>query len=364
MNFNENGKFKILMIADAQDTDRPQNEMMALYKKAVEVCTPDLVVFAGDNTNGKWKGVNLEKTKKAIEILISPLSEKNIPFAVVFGNHDHEGGIPREKQMEMYMEYPNCMAVKGEDISGCGNYNLLLRSSDNEKNVFNLWFVDSNDYAVEGGYGYVQNDQIAWYEKTSDNLKKANNGIPLPSLLFQHIAVPEIYNLLTEVPKGTKGAVFGHGKNKEKRFVANTVLVKHGKLREAPCPPEINNGQFDSWIKQGDVLGAFFGHDHVNDFSGQLDGIWLTCCLGTGFYSYGHTHGVRTIELDENDLGSFKSETLNFQELLHRKPENPLIARFGYSEYKNKVLPAIIGSMGGLVVVTTALKLILKAMLK
>lgn len=43
--------------------------------------------------------------------------------------------------------------------------------------------------------------------KTSDALKAENGGEPMPSLLFQHIPVPEIYELLKEVPKGTDGAV-------------------------------------------------------------------------------------------------------------------------------------------------------------
>lgn len=364
MKFNKDGKFKILMVADAQDTDTPQKDTIALYKKAVLVSNPDLVVFAGDNTNGKWKGVNEEKMKGAIAHLIEPLVQKNIPFAVVFGNHDHEGGVSREKQMEMFKEYPNCLAVNGPDITGCGNYNITIKDSQNRKAVFNLWFIDSNDYAKEGGYAYVQKDQIAWYEKTSNELKKTNEGKPLPSLLFQHIAVPEVYDLLLEVPKGTKGAVWGHGKNKGKRFVVNPNLVKQGKLRESPCSPEINNGQFASWEKQGDIVGAFFGHDHVNDFSGKVGGIWLTCCIGTGFYSYGNTHGVRTIELDENDLSGFKSDILYFEDLLNRKPRNPIVARHGYWEFKNRVVPAVLGATGALAVLGIAVKLLVKYLVK
>lgn len=364
MKFRENGKFKILMIADAQDTDTPQEDTTALYQKALAVSDPDLVVFVGDNTNGNWKGVNEEKMRTAISHLIKPLERKNTPFAVVFGNHDHEGGVSRETQMEMFNQYSNCLAVKGPDITGCGNYNLTIKGSCNEKDVFNLWFIDSNDYAKEGGYAYVQKDQIEWYEKTSNELKKTNNGIPLPSLLFQHIAVPEVYDLLLEVPKGTKSSVWGHGKNKGKRFVVNPKLVTQGKLREAPCSPEINNGQFSSWEKQGDIVGAFFGHDHVNDFSGKVREIWLTCCVGTGFYSYGNTHGMRTIELDENNLSCFKSDILYFEDLLNRKPRNPIVARHGYWEYKHRAIPAILGTVGVLVGLSVALKFVVKFLVK
>ena len=46
-------------------------------------------------------------------------------------------------------------------------------------------------------------------------------------------------------------------------------------LGEGPCPPDVNNGQFTSWVKTGDVIGAVFGHDHINDFVGDVDGIKL-----------------------------------------------------------------------------------------
>lgn len=61
---------------------------------------------------------------------------------------------------------PGCLASEGEAMTGCGNYNLPIKSSDGAKNVFNLWFIDSGTYDKEnGGYAHVAEDQLAWYKK-------------------------------------------------------------------------------------------------------------------------------------------------------------------------------------------------------
>ncbi len=73
LKFNENGEFKILAVADTQDTDEPQQEMLDILNTTLDDVQPDLVVFLGDNTAGWWKGVTKEKTATAIRKLIAPV---------------------------------------------------------------------------------------------------------------------------------------------------------------------------------------------------------------------------------------------------------------------------------------------------
>lgn len=364
LQFNENGKFKILILSDVQDTDEIQKDTYDLMIAALDTTQPDFVILLGDNIAGWWKNVNEEKVRKAIDNVAAPLNERKIPFALVFGNHDHESGVTREAQMEMYQQYEYCMAVEGPDVSGCGNYNLLIKNSAGDKDVFNLWFFDSHSQAEEedGGYGYVKPDQVAWYEETASALTAANGGTPIPAFVFQHIVVPEVYQLFDEVPKGTKGAVRGHGKRSDKWYAASDKVVS-GEMREGPCCSNVENNQFSSWKAQGDVIGAFFGHDHINDYSGKVDDIWLTNTLGTTFYSYGNTHGVRTIELDENDLENFQSESILFEDLVDHKPMNFYVANHGYYEFMHKLVPGIAGAVGGLAVLVAA-GLVIKKIIK
>lgn len=360
-----NGKFKILVLSDVQDTDTPQKETTALVNAAIDRAEPDFIVLLGDNTAGWWKGVDKAQTEAAIDAVAKPIDDRGIPFALVFGNHDHEGlcdennGMTEEEAKEFILArfriYKNCLAVEGEELTGVGNYNLPILNSAGDKAVFNLWFLDSNPYAPEeegGGYGYVHEDQTAWYQRTADALKAENGGEPLPSLLFQHIIVPEAYEMFHTVKFGTKGAVRGNSSFHDKWFTVNPEYVYEGELNEGPCSPNTNHGQFDSWLTQGDIIGAFFGHDHVNDFAGIYKGIHLVACPAVTFYSYGNHRGVRTITLDEADLTKFESEILSFDELTGLKVYNLYKKNHGYIEYKNNFLPAFFGGLGVAAVLT------------
>lgn len=359
------GKFKILILSDVQDTNTQQKETTALMNAAIDQTDPDFIVLLGDNTAGWWKGVDKAQTEAAVDAVAKPIDDRGIPFALVFGNHDHEGlcsdenGMTEEEAKEFilacFQKYKTCLAVEGEELTGVGTYNLPILSSDGTKNVFNLWFMDSNPYTPEeegGGYGYVHEDQTAWYQKTSDALKAENGGKPLPSLVFQHIIVPEAYEMFHTVTRGTKGAVRGHGSYSDRYFTANSAYIYEGALNEGPCPPDVNHGQFDSWLAQGDVIGAFFGHDHVNDFAGIYKGIHLVACPAVTFYSYGNHRGVRTVTLDESDLTKFNSEILSFDELTDLKVYNLYKKNHGYYEYRDIFLPCLFGGVAAITVLT------------
>lgn len=216
------------------------------------------------------------------------------------------------------MEYPNCRSnLNDADIYGCGNCNLTVKSSDGSRDAFGIWLVDSNDYLRdEKGalrYDCVHPDQIEWFEKRSEELKKANAGKPLPSILFQHMPVQQEYDLLKETDIDGENTATEDGK----RYTFDESLIS-GRFREMPCPPDRNAShreQFESWKKTGGVLAAFFGHDHVNDFHINVDGIDLYQTIGAGFFTYGKEHGGRLIILDENEPESIKTEVLEVERL-------------------------------------------------
>lgn len=326
LKFNSDGKFKIMMMNDTQDTDRTAKDTVKLIENSLDKEKPDLVVFVGDNIAGFWLGVNEQKVKKAIDNIVAPVNNRNIPFAIVFGNHDQQCGISKEKQMEMYMSYQNCLAVdEGSEVSNCGTYNLLIKDSKNEKNIFNIWMIDSGTGALFGGYDGVNPDQVAWFEKTSEKLKSENGGKALPSLLFQHVPVLEMYDLFTVVPKGTENSIHGYRTKSNNYYILNPKAAT-GKLLEAPCTPDKNSGEFTAWVKQGGILGAYFGHDHVNDLKGTLNGIDLGYTPGAGFHMYGNGvyRGVRTFELDESNLQNYKTEVRYYKDLVSAKAETTI----------------------------------------
>ena len=207
LQFDDNGEFRILIVADTQDTARPQEATLRLLNAELDAADADLVVFTGDQIHGP--SVRTTKAmEKALDAILAPVAERGIPFAAVFGNHDDEGGVSKETQLAIYQSYPGCLMSAGpDDITGCGNYNLLVWSSDGSRPVCNLWFLDSGTYGEKGvsKYARVEQDQIDWYTSTAAALEE-QYGETLPAYLFQHIIVPEIYDLLTEVPASEKKA--------------------------------------------------------------------------------------------------------------------------------------------------------------
>lgn len=342
---SENNTFKILAVADLQDTDKPQPETMDILENAVAAAAPDFIVFLGDNTAGDFAGADRESTKAALYKAFGGVNEKQIPFAPVFGNHDHEGLTNKRNRMSeteakefilgVCREFEYCLAARGSCKNSVGNYCLPVFDKTGEKAVFNMYFMDSGSYDENGGYGRADEEQLCWYEKTAAEFKRQNGGNVLPALLFQHIPVPEVYRLFKEsriyIPKSVRGQTKLY-----KNFYRKSPAVLQGGVYEAPCCADVHHRQFESWKAAGDIAGAFFGHDHVNDYMGKVDGIFLTAVPAAGYYSYGNRHGVRTITVSADRPFSFESEIIYADTLLPYKVKPRYKARHGYYEYSQR----------------------------
>lgn len=301
LRFGADGKFKIIVFADCQDVASPDSRMISFMGKALDYENPDLVVFTGDNVV-----VSSESDFRAgAAALLQPVISRNIPYAYTYGNHDAEH-LSKQFQYSVYKSLGNCLTYNADDsIYGYGNCNLPILCSDSDDIAFNLWIIDSNMY--DGGdYDNVHQDQLDWFLRT-DAALEASQGHKVNSLVFQHIALPEIYNCLTEATLGTKSYM---GKRYKKQLNSNA----HGYLGEFPCPPAVNSGEFDVLKSRGDVLGVVTGHDHSNSFVGTWQGIDFIQMPGMTFHSYGDTkaRGYGIIELDERNTSTYTSSTLKY----------------------------------------------------
>lgn len=331
LKFSADGKFRILHLTDIHDVEPemdddenreiPENrdkETINVIEKLVEKTKPDLVVFGGDNISGYWEEFTYDLVVSTIRKITAPIRERNIPLCVVFGNHDGEEGFHTEFQMMQYMEYPNCRSnLNDADVYGCGNCCVTIKNSSGDKDAFAIWLIDSNDYQrnSQGGLSYdcVHDDQIEWFEKKSEELKAANSGKPLPSILFQHMPVQQMCDGAKEVAENEDYTFSRDGK-----YYKFGHEIIEGRIREYPCPPCLENDhrdQFESWKKTENIVAAFFGHDHVNDFHIKIDGIDLYQTLGAGYFTYGAERGGRLIIIDENDPGNIYSESLEVERI-------------------------------------------------
>ncbi len=120
-------------------------------------------------------------------------------------------------------------------------------------------------------------------------------------------------------------------------------------LEEAPCPPVSSNGQFAAWREAGDVIAAFFGHDHVNSFTACLDGIRLTACPGATWTSYnsGSQRGVRIIEIDQDHIagGRYETYAVRFKDLCPSGFPASIRRYFGSSHMWEMEIPALLAAL-------------------
>lgn len=269
------GKLKIVQLTDIHWD--PQSKNCAQTAQTIEAVLalekPDIAMLTGDVVTEKpgpegWKAI------------IALLEKAQVPFTVMMGNHDAEV-MPKKEIYDLLTQSPYFIGEKGpETIHGCGNYVVPVYGADHKTTKALLYCIDSNDYPESKDYGtydWIHFDQVAWYRQTSARFTKENGGNPLPALAFFHIALPEY------------DAIPNNG----------TML---GEKNEGSGASKINSGLFASFIEMGDVMGAFVGHDHDNDFIGTHYQIALAYGRVTGTDAYGDLErGMRVIELKENE---------------------------------------------------------------
>ena len=321
LKFDKNGEFKIFNICDMQD-DYPMNEtIVAFIKDMIKMHNPDIVVLGGDNTTAS-KETKAEAVKEICNIFV----ETETYFTFVFGNHDDEQGVSREELFALYKLYGGkyCLAYDAvPELTGVGTHNLTVKSSDGSKIAYNLYMFDSNSYAYDDagnrlGYDAVHTDQIGWYKNTSAVLKAANGGETIKAMAFQHIIVQEInemmfYDFPIAIGEATRN--YESGSYTYLPFVHN---IKDGFLLEAPCPGYYNYGQFDAFVETGDVVAVFSGHDHLNSFTVEKDGVDIVNTPGCTFGSYGDpaTRGIRMLTINEADTSVYESEMLTLSDYI------------------------------------------------
>ena len=315
LQFGKDGKFQILVLADVQDNNPVNEDTLQYIREALDTVKPDLVIFNGDN-------ITIDD-KAAYDQLMQPLVERGQKFTFVFGNHDVEDrSFTHEDILEIYQSYEGCLAYDADPaLHGCATHNLPILSSDGTKVAFNLWMFDSGDYIdsgeYEGEYDCVRADQIEWYKNESIRLEKENGG-KVPSMAFQHIITEEgVAAILPEIPSflSALGRAFSNGNAYS--FVPVFTRIKSGFIFEPPCPSPDNEGQWDAFVERGDVLGCVFGHDHVNSFIAEYNGVDAIMVPGITSESYKDDmlRGGRIITIDENDPWNYETEMLHFHAL-------------------------------------------------
>ncbi|XP_010536887.1 PREDICTED: probable inactive purple acid phosphatase 28 [Tarenaya hassleriana] len=320
LRFRHDGTFKILQVADmhygmgaitrCRDVLGTEFEYCSdlnttlFLRRMIEAERPDLIAFTGDNIFGASTTDAAESLLQAI----GPAIDFGIPWAAVLGNHDQESTLTREELMTFLslMDYSvSQINPPAEDssnpardafrsIDGFGNYRLRVHGAPGSvlanSSVFDLFFLDSGDRETFQGvrtYGWIKDSQLLWLRNSSQEDRGQASGNLLgsggffsgkpPALAFFHIPIPEVRQLWY------------------KPFV--------GQFQEGVACSTVNSGVLQTLVSMGNVKATFIGHDHTNDFCGNLNGVWFCYGGGFGYHGYGRAGWHRRARVIQAELG-------------------------------------------------------------
>lgn len=279
--------FKILQLTDIHMSDKDDQDlhfafMDKLITEANAAHDVDFMVVTGDLFTFASRGTAIK--------LFKFLDSYGIKWSVVFGNHDEQTYFPVDWMTSYLNNFgSNCIFKDLQDDKVQGNCNFAINVMDGATIKKQLILMDSNRYYFGSymGYDYFKQDQIDWYSDLVDYTTSQNGGTKVDSLMFYHIPLFEInvaYDEGTRIYDGPKGS--GDGK------------------REDCCPPKENSGFFDKIKAKGSTKGMFFGHDHINTFETDYQGVKF--CYGIKstdrIYYNDDLLGYQTITLDGDQI--------------------------------------------------------------
>lgn len=298
----EDTAFTVLQVTDPHILNNAKKDAKAFktITAMVETAKPDMIMVTGDITSEK-------ENYTAFKTFCTFMEKFQIPWGFVFGNHEgldikYEPGevsdpekIANRETLSNYLEsLEYCIYERGDETAdGMGNYTYTVRGADNQA-IMSLIMMDSHSYdEVNGGYDHFYDNQIVWYENTVKQIAKAENGDEskvVPSLAFFHVPMQEYMTAYDEA-KGTDNRVWGF------------------KFPKEDGTPAVDDQMFEKMVEMGSTKGCFAGHDHMNNFSVNYNGIRLTYGLSCDHNIYVVPFRGGTLINIKND-GTFTTQSL------------------------------------------------------
>ncbi len=332
ISFKPSGTLRIMQVSDTQDMKYVRSAMVKMLNTAYDKLKPDLVVFTGDNILGNHlldarfgnrqiasgKAATLKIMKESIHHICAPLEERKIPFAMIYGNHDDMNLVSKDEQADIYRSYSMCLPMNTRNGKvDCDTYNIPIFGNQSGKPVFNLWMMDSAWYDKKANkcYTAIKPETVEWYRQASAKLTAENNGVPVPSLVFAHIPLPAITNLVEQCGPNDAGAI----NTRERGWCRLRPDLARGVMKEYPSVVKDDSGLFEAVLECGDVRGIVSGHDHMNCFEGKYKGIEFVQTSCASFRCYGdENRGVRIFDINEYDPENYMTYFFNYADLCGR----------------------------------------------
>lgn len=384
LQFHESGKFRVLQFADIQDGPKVSSDTIRLIEASLDTTRPDIAIFTGNQIAGydtaytdtfrkrRWSNgwaavqqstdrraaerhaADLERTREKVRGMIAqftaPLTERGIPWAVTYGNHDFQCGLDNAELDAIYREFPGCLnpestaasmdhprtmpgsGLLDQMVYPCepGTFALPVSDVDHTHTVLGLVLLDSGDYARSGGYGAPSGKGFEFLRRVPELLGEQ-------SMLFQHLALPQYYDLLREVPANAANAIQGYRAFDGHSYVLDETKTEPGSyLGEGISCSDHDYGEFALLKETRGYFAVAVGHDHRNGFVGTHNGVILVATPTCGFGSYGPVPEKRAARLFEFDIRhphEPRTQLLEFGSLVG-KPNSKKAYAYGMTSVK------------------------------
>lgn len=282
--------FKILQLTDLHyHLPHKTKETDNIVKQLVNDNKPDMIVITGDSVFGP---TNVMYTKHLAKLMDS----FEIPWAIVYGNHDDEGKADKYWMGNIYENSQYCLYKNGpSNIGGVGNYAVNITKDGSP--FYSVIMMDSNRETlinVKKEYGSFTPSQVTWYSWICDGLK--NNGYE-NSMMFFHIPFPEYLDAYEYWEDCNFDSSIGSGKK-----------------GEGVCAAPYNPRMFNKIKEKQLTTHVFVGHDHVNNFSITYEGVQLSYGMKSSrqFYSDNEMIGGTLITINSNKQVNIDNKYIKF----------------------------------------------------
>ncbi len=335
LQFDANGKFTVMQIADTQDNENTYQRIINVITNAVARYQPDLVVFTGDNV---IEIITTESNfRTAVNKIMNPLINTSTKFAVTFGNHDDEGpGAPsKQDQYNYFKSYGGNNFIDHDqtilDGVGSGVIPIYPNGQSSGTPAYQVYLMDSGSNPSTGSYDCPYTSQVDYYVQRSQLYPT------VPSLWFQHVIVPDIFSeCMSTSGSGTSydGWYIRPDRINWARSSSNIMSDVYNEVPASASwslyqsaahrssPTYGSKTLYEAWNAYGNMKGAYFGHDHLNEFTCTTDdGIDLGYGECTNLYKTAYVYdyndnnpGVSIYELDIG--GSYTNEYVDENDLM------------------------------------------------
>ena len=249
-----------------------QDAVRTIIKRA----RPDLIVLTGDSIFPFFPKSGTMNNRREAERFIKFMDGFEVPYTMVFGNHDCEMGSTcnKEQLAEIFATGKYAVFTKGRyehspqtPIAGVGNFVLDLIDGEGRV-LLPLIHLDSNMYGdgwFFSGFDCIHEDQTDWCMEKLNERK-------VPAMAFFHMPPAEFKEAYEKMKLGDHSVIYEHG----------SIGEKDEYFGISNRPPHF----FEKAVDNGWLKWIFCGHDHLNTLSLTYKGIRMTYGMSIDYLGY------------------------------------------------------------------------------